>query len=142
MHAKTDSSSLERLSMVAENLRRIGKQDEASKPMSETALKKTATTAMIGAYDTTISTLMAFALAMVSYPDVQRRAQAEINSVIGKDRLPTFEDRASLPYVESILRETLGWQPIGPLGIPHATSSDDIYDGYFIPKGTTVICNI
>jgi cytochrome P450 len=59
---------------------------------------------------------MAFALAMVSYPDVQRRAQAEIDSVIGKDRLPTFEDRASLPYVESVLRETLRWQPIGPLG--------------------------
>ncbi|KAG1822434.1 cytochrome P450 [Suillus subaureus] len=102
-----DSWSLERLSIVAENLRQIEKQDEASKPMSDTALKKTATTAMIGAYDTTTSTLMAFALAMVSYPDVQRRAQAELNSVIGRDRLPAFEDRASLPYVESILRETL-----------------------------------
>jgi cytochrome P450 len=64
----------------------------------------------------TTSTLMAFALAMVSYPDVQRRAQAEINSVIGRDRLPVFEDRASLPYIESVLRETLRWQPVGPLG--------------------------
>jgi cytochrome P450 len=128
--------------MVAENLRRMEKQDEASKPMFETTLKKTATTAMIGAYETTTSTLMAFALAMVSYPDVQRRAQAEINSVIGRDRLPIFEDRASLPYVESILRETLRWQPVGPLGIPHATSSDDTYNGYFIPKRTTVIYNI
>jgi cytochrome P450 len=137
-----DSSSPGQLSMVAENLRRIEKQDEASKLMFETALKKTATTAMIGSSDTTISTLMAFALAIVSYPDVQRRAQAEIDSVIGRGRLPTFEDRASLPYVESVLRETLRWEPIGPLGIPHATSSDDIYDGYFIPKGTTVICNI
>ncbi|KAG2336907.1 cytochrome P450 [Suillus weaverae] len=130
-----DSSSLGQLSMVAENLRRMEKQDEASKPMFEATLKKAATTAMIGAYETTTSTLMAFALAMVSYPDVQRRAQAEINSVIGSDRLPAFEDRASLPYVESILRETLRWQPVVPLGVPHATSSDDIYDGYFIPKG-------
>jgi cytochrome P450 len=137
-----DSSSLGNFSMVAENLRRMEKQDEASKPMFETTLKKTATTAMIGAYETTTSTLMAFALAMVSYPDVQRRAQAEINSVIGRDRLPIFEDRASLPYVESILRETLRWQPVGPLGIPHATSSDDTYNGYFIPKRTTVIYNI
>ncbi|KAG1737190.1 cytochrome P450 [Suillus lakei] len=126
------------LSMVAENLRRMEKQDEASKPMFETVLKKAATTAMIGLLpftrDTT-STLMAFALAMVSYPDAQRCAHAEINSVIGRDRLPTFEDRASLPYVEAILRETLRWEPVGPLGMPHATSSDDIYDGYFIPKG-------
>ncbi|KAG2132215.1 cytochrome P450, partial [Suillus cothurnatus] len=85
---------------------------------------------------------MTFALAMVLYPDVQRRAQGEIDSVVGRDRLPTFEDRASLPYVESVLRETLRWCPIAPLGVPHATSSDDTYDGYFIPKGTAVISNI
>ncbi|KAG1855556.1 hypothetical protein F4604DRAFT_1800015, partial [Suillus subluteus] len=57
---------------------------------------------------------------------------------VGGDRLPTFEDRASLPYVESVLRETLRWHPIYPLNLiggPHATSSDDIFDGYFIPKG-------
>lgn len=62
------------------------------------------------------STLMVFALAMVLFPDVQKRVQAEIDSVIGRDRLPTFEDRASLPYVEAILRETFRWQPILPLG--------------------------
>ncbi|KAG1739604.1 cytochrome P450 [Suillus lakei] len=134
-----DNSSRGQLSMVAENLRRMEKLDEASKPMFETVLKKAATTAMTGSYETTTSTLMAFALAMVSYPNVQRRAQAEINLVIGRDRLPTFKDRASLPYVEAILRETLRWEPVGPLGIAHATSSDDIYDGYFIPKGLLIL---
>jgi cytochrome P450 len=59
---------------------------------------------------------MVFALAMVLYPDVQKRAQAEIDSVIGRDRLPTFDDRSSLPYVESVLRETFRWHPILPLG--------------------------
>ncbi|KAG2069083.1 cytochrome P450 [Suillus decipiens] len=93
-------------------------------------------------YETTTAALMNFTLAMVLYPDVQKRAQAEIDFVVGGDRLPTFEDRASLPYVESVLRETLRWHPVGPLGVPHATSSDDTYDGYFIPKGTTVISNI
>ncbi|KAG0697623.1 cytochrome P450 [Suillus ampliporus] len=132
---------LGQLSMVAENLQRMEKQDEASKPMFETALKKAATTAIIASYDTTSSTLMAFVLAMVSYPDAQSRAQAEIDSVVGRDRLPTFEDRASLPYVESVLRETMRWHPILPLGVPHATSSNDVYDGYFIPKGATVMCN-
>ncbi|KAG1863006.1 cytochrome P450 [Suillus tomentosus] len=77
---------------------------------------------------------MVFVLAMVLYPDVQKRAQPKVDSVVGKDRLPTFEDRASLPYINAVLRETFRWQPISPLGIPHATSSDDIYDGYFIPK--------
>jgi hypothetical protein len=105
----------------------------------------------------TTSTLMTFALAMVLYPDVQRRAQAEIDSVVGEDRLPTFEDRASLPYVESVLRETLRWHPILPkgilpcravspslktlIGVPHATLSDDIFDGYFIPKGLPLSSN-
>jgi len=64
----------------------------------------------------TSSTLMVFVLAMVLYPEVQKRAQAEIDSVIGRDRLPTFDDRASLPYVESVLRETFRWHPILPLG--------------------------
>ncbi|KAG2104292.1 cytochrome P450 [Suillus cothurnatus] len=126
---------LKSVSMVSENLQRMENLDKASKPIFKDALKKAATTAI------TTSTLMTFALAMVLHPDVQRRAQAEIDSVVGGDRLPTFEDRASLPYVESVLRETLRWHPVGPLGIPHATSSDDTYDGYFIPKGTTVISN-
>ncbi|KAG1855552.1 cytochrome P450 [Suillus subluteus] len=136
-----ENSFIGQSSMVAENLQRMEKQDEASKSMFEVALKRAVVAGVMGSYETTSSTLMVFVLAMVLYPDVQRRAQAEIDSVIGRDRLPTFEDRASLPYVESILRETLRWHPILPLGVPHATSSDDTYNGFFIPKGTTVMCN-
>ncbi|KAG1837799.1 cytochrome P450 [Suillus subalutaceus] len=137
-----ENSFLGQFSMVAENLQRMEKQDEASKPIFEVALKRAAAAAILGSYETTSSTLMVFVLAMVLYPDVQRHAQAEIDSVVGRDRLPTFEDRASLPYVESILRETFRWHPILPLGVPHATSSDDTYNGFFIPKGTTVMCNV
>jgi cytochrome P450 len=137
-----ENLSLGRVSMVSENLQRMENLDRASKLIFKDALKNAATTSIAGSYETTTSTLLTFALAMVLYPDVQRRAQAEIDSVIGGDRLPTFEDRASLPYIESILRETLRWHPIVPLGVPHVTSSDDTYDGYFIPKGTAVISNI
>jgi cytochrome P450 len=59
---------------------------------------------------------MIFLLVMVLYPDVQTRSRAEIDSVVGRDRLPTFEDRASLPYVDAVVREVLRWRPIGPLG--------------------------
>ncbi|KAG1837795.1 cytochrome P450 [Suillus subalutaceus] len=137
-----ENLSLGHVSMVSDNLQRMEKLDQASKPIFETALKKATVSTIMGSYETTTATLMTFALAMVLYPDVQRRAQAEIDSVVGGDRLPTFEDRASLPYVESVLRETLRWHPILPIGGPHATSSDDIFDGYFIPKGAAVICNI
>ncbi|KAG1729295.1 cytochrome P450 [Suillus occidentalis] len=130
------------VSMVSDNLQRMEKPDQTSNPIFETALKDAAATAILGSYETTTSTLMTFALAMVLYPEVQRRAQAEIDSVVGEDRLPTFEDRVSLPYVEAVLRETFRWHPILPNGAPHATLSDDVFDGYFIPKGATVMCNI
>ncbi|KAG2060456.1 cytochrome P450 [Suillus hirtellus] len=136
------NSFLGQSSMVTENLQRMERQDEASKPMFEIALKRAVAAGVMQSYETTSSTLMVFVLAMVLHPDFQKRAQAEIDSVIGRDRLPTFEDRVSLPYVESIVRETFRWHPILPLGVPHATSSDDTYDGHFIRKGTTVICNI
>ncbi|KAG2057780.1 cytochrome P450 [Suillus hirtellus] len=122
----TDSSLLAQSSMVAENLRRMETEEEASKPAFENALKKAATSA--------ISVLMVFVLAMVLYPDVQKRAQAEIDSMVGRERLPTFEDRVSLPYIDAVVRETFRWQPVSPLGVSHATSSDDVYDGYFIPN--------
>ena len=61
---------------------------------------------------------MTFTLAMVKNPHVWKRAQAEIDAVIGTDRFPGFEDRTSLPYVEAIVRESLRWQPVAPIGAP------------------------
>jgi len=53
---------------------------------------------------------------MILFPEVQEKAQAEIDSVVGKDRLPTFDDRDALPYIEAIICETLRWNPPVPLG--------------------------
>ena len=55
---------------------------------------------------------------MVLYPEVQARAQAEIDSVIGEglERLPDWDDRASMPYINAVIRETLRWFPVVPLG--------------------------
>ena len=72
---------------------------------------------------------------MTLNPQVQKKAQDEIDRVIGMDRLPTFEDKGSLPYVDAVYREALRWRPVLPLGFAHCTSTDDVYKGYFIPKG-------
>ncbi len=72
---------------------------------------------------------------MAKYPEVQRKAQAEIDQVIGSSRLPDFEDRPALPYIEAIYREVMRWSQSLPLGVPHAVTEDDHYNGYFIPKG-------
>lgn len=70
------------------------------------------------------------------------RVQAELDTVIGSTRLPTFEDRPQLPYLEAVVMEGFRWIPTLPLALPRMTSSDDIYRGYFIPKGTIVTYNI
>jgi cytochrome P450 len=49
-------------------------------------------------------------------PDIQKRAQAELDSVIGRERLPTFEDRPKLPFVDAVCREILRWRPVAPVG--------------------------
>ena len=59
---------------------------------------------------------MSFTLAMVKNPRVWKHAQAEIDCVVGMDRLPEFDDRQSLPYVDAIVRGTIRWKPAGPLG--------------------------
>jgi cytochrome P450 len=79
---------------------------------------------------------------MVHFPDVQRRAQAEIDRVVGKSRLPEFHDRPVLPYLEAMLLETLRWHVITPLAVPHRAIRDDEYRGYHIPAGATVTPNI
>ena len=79
---------------------------------------------------------------MTMFPHVFRKAQAEIDAVIGRDRLPTLADRPRLPYINAVQRETLRWNPVGPLGIPHATLEDNVYNGYLIPKGSVVIANL
>ena len=93
-------------------------------------------------FETTSTTLMWWILAMVAFPEVQFRAQAELDAVVGRARLPTFADAPHLPYVRAITREVIRWRPASPLGLPHAASEYDWYDGLFIPKGTTCMANI
>jgi len=109
---------------------------------AERVIKDACGTAYIAGEETTGSTLIVFTLAMILYPDIQKRAQEEIENVVGVDRLPDFSDKPSLPYTEAVVRETLRWRPVVPLAISHAATSDDIYEGYLIPQGAAVIPNI
>ncbi|KAH8990412.1 cytochrome P450 [Lactarius hatsudake] len=95
-----------------------------------------------GGADTTSATLAWWMLAMVTYPEVQKRAQAELDAVVGRSRTPTFADFQHLPYIRAMVKETLRWRPVGPLGVPHCSSEDDWYNGMFIPKGTIVMANV
>ncbi|KAH8107810.1 cytochrome P450 [Cristinia sonorae] len=91
---------------------------------------------------TTSAAQHVFILAMLLFPDVMRKAQAQIDEVVGRDRLPNAGDRAHLPYIRAMVRETLRWKAIGPLGLPHELNRDDVYEGYLIPKGAMVFYNL
>ena len=58
---------------------------------------------------------------MLLHPDVQQRAQEEIDRVLGSDRLPLLKDRESLPYLEAVMLECLRWHPIAPIGLNDGT---------------------
>ncbi|KAL7284870.1 hypothetical protein ACG7TL_002183 [Trametes sanguinea] len=107
----------------------------------EDIVKYSAAQVYSGGADTTASTIVAFVLMMVRHPEVQSRARAEIDNVVGHTRLPTYGDRAQLPYVDAVLAEVLRVLPPIP-AILRQPENDDIYDGCLIPKGTMMIENI
>jgi len=91
--------------------------------------------------DTLTSAISSCISALVLHSDVQHRAWAEIDSVVGRNRLPTHEDRKFMPYIEAICREILRWRVVTPLGLARSNTCDDVYDGWLIPKGTVIFWN-
>lgn len=98
---------------------------------------------MYGAAGETMhATLLNFILAMTQNPAVQKKAQAEIDSVVGRLRSPSFDDRPHLPYVNALVKELTRWRVVLPLGVPHMCYEDIQYKGYFLPKGAILIPNV
>lgn len=91
--------------------------------------------------DTTVSSLMTFFLAMTLYPDIQLKAQEELDRVIGSDRLPLSSDKGTLPYIDALVKETHRWHPVVPMALPHLSTKEDTICGYRIPKGAMVLPN-
>ena len=86
------------------------------------------------------SPLHSFFTAVCHYPSWLPRIQAELDRVCG-DRLPTMKDMPNLPILRACVKETLRWRQPTPLGVPHITTDDDVYEGYYIPKGAMVHAN-
>ncbi|KAG1775164.1 cytochrome P450 [Suillus placidus] len=92
--------------------------------------------------ETTMGTILAFILAMALYPDIQTKIRTELDRVVGHGQLPTLDDRSRLPYVNAAIKETMRWNPVAPLGLPHFTIEEDVYQGFRVAKGTIVFPNI
>ncbi|KZV95209.1 cytochrome P450 [Exidia glandulosa HHB12029] len=96
----------------------------------------------IAGIDTTDQTVAKFIIAIQTHPDAQRKAQEELDRVVGTGRLPTIADRDDLPYLQALIKEVLRWHPGVATGIPHRFTQDEVYKGYLIPKNTTQYRNI
>ncbi|KAJ6468323.1 cytochrome P450 [Mycena sanguinolenta] len=118
----------------------LAKQDEFGLSDEEIAYALSAPWA--AGVGTTVGSIEVFLLAMILFPDVQKKAQAEIDAVVGQGRSPGFEDYEALPYVQALIKEVTRWRCIAPTGVPHSTIQDEVYNGMFIPKGATVYANI
>ncbi|KAF9444505.1 cytochrome P450 [Macrolepiota fuliginosa MF-IS2] len=127
-------------SVAVSMIEEIEDKPGANRAEEEEIVMNASATAFAGGSDTTVIMAEAFFLAMVMYPEVQKKAQDELDAVLG-GRLPDFNDKASLPYINALVKELLRWHLAIPFGIPHATARADEYNGFYIPKGTIVIGN-
>ena len=97
---------------------------------------------LIAGTDTSAQTVNWFLLLMANHPEIQAKVHEELDRVIGRDALPTVDDRTRLPYTFACLAESMRYRTIGPLGLPHKASEDTEIGGYLIPAGTQVLGNI
>ncbi|RAK99000.1 cytochrome P450 [Aspergillus ibericus CBS 121593] len=95
-----------------------------------------------GGSDTTATMHLIFIQAMMKYPHIQKEVQAQIDSVVGEDRSPTWDDYARLPLVTMVVKECLRWRPVAPTAFPHAAKEAGEIHGLKIPQGSTLILNV
>ena len=95
----------------------------------------------------TSTALEVFVIAMLLYPDVMRKAQDELDNVVGRSRPPSFEDKSSLPYISAVVQEVLRWRPVVPLGeftcfiVPDSANSNQLSIHKAVPhRSTEVLC--
>ncbi|KAJ7142241.1 cytochrome P450 [Mycena epipterygia] len=136
-------------SFSSESLRILSESDD--KYYDEDTVRATAASMFIAGSDTTVAALSTFFLAMLANPEAQRKAQMEINMVIGQGQLPDFNDEQSLPYVSALVKEVLRWKPVAPIGLQshrcptvdlNSSLVEDEYRGYRLPAGSIIIGNI
>ncbi|XP_022106868.1 cytochrome P450 2J6-like [Acanthaster planci] len=92
--------------------------------------------------ETTSTTLQWALLYMVVYPKIQQRVQAEIDTVVGRNRLPCMADKSGLSFKQAVIWEVQRVSNILPLGVPHAAALDTHFRGFLIPKGAFIISNL
>ncbi|KAI0302456.1 cytochrome P450 [Multifurca ochricompacta] len=129
IHFVKESIGTARPSLALQNLQEIEKLSGSDRDKAERVVSGALASLYSAGSDTTVSATLTFFLACLLHPEIQKKAQEEIDAATGRERLPSFEDRS------------LRWMPVTPLAVPHAVTQDDVYEGLFIPKGAIVFGN-
>ena len=115
--------------------------DSAGKDMTLDAQAYAAGSLFGAGSETTASAIGVVMLVLMSFPEVQKKAQEEVDREVGRDRLPKFSDLPHLPYIRALVKETFRWRPVAAGGFSHRLVADDVYKGYHIPKGSIIVPN-
>ncbi|XP_043929996.1 cytochrome P450 2D15-like [Protopterus annectens] len=140
-HKETRNPAVKR-DFIDAFLEEIEKANDQDSSFNESNLVFTTIDLFAAGMETTTMSLYWALLFMVVYPDIQRKVHEEIDSVLGKEKKPTSEDRINMPYTDAVIHETLRYGNIAPTSLPHRAFRDTEVLGYFIPKGTTVFVNL
>ncbi|KAK4393453.1 cytochrome [Sesamum angolense] len=96
---------------------------------------------LIAGTNTSVSTVEWAMAVLLNHPQKLDKARAEIDNLVGDDRLVNELDLSNLPYLHNIIMETFRLFPASPLLVPHEASVNCKLGGYDIPKGTIVQVN-
>ncbi|KAF9624187.1 hypothetical protein IFM89_008125 [Coptis chinensis] len=110
--------------------------------LTETNIKALLLNLFTAGTDTSSSTVEWAIAELIRHPEVLAKAQAEVDSVVGKDRFLTEADLIQLPYIQAIIKETFRLHPSTPLSLPRMASESCEINGYFIPKKCTLLVNV
>ncbi|CAO1638006.1 unnamed protein product [Sympodiomycopsis kandeliae] len=116
-------------------------EDASGKAMTRDAQAYAAGSLFGAGSETTSSAIGVVMLVFMSFPDVQKKAQEEVDRQVGRERMPAFADMPHLPYIQAVVDETFRWRPVAAGGFAHRVVSHDAYRGYCVPKGSIIIPN-
>ncbi|KAJ8280301.1 hypothetical protein GJAV_G00052950 [Gymnothorax javanicus] len=114
-------------------------KDNATNEFTYKNMEGTVLSLFLAGTETTSSAMRYAILMLTKYPKIQERVQQEIDTVIGRERLPLMEDRKSLPFTDAVIHEVLRFLDIAPFGVPRYATRDILFKDYIIPKNTVIL---
>ncbi|KAJ8763248.1 hypothetical protein K2173_026149 [Erythroxylum novogranatense] len=108
---------------------------------TDQTIKGVMLTTLTAGTQTSIATMEWAMSLLLNNPETLRKAYAEIDSVVGQNRLLDETDLPKLSYLQNVITETFRLFPPAPLLLPHESTADCIVDGFFVPQGTMLLVN-